>query len=176
MAELRGWTPFVGLQIRYSLIDRTAEADLLPMARQLDLAVTPWSILAAGVLSGKYNREKPPEEGRAKEGAATVERNLQIAKSVIEVADQIGCTPSQVAISWVRRQPGVIIPLIGARNLDQLNDDLGALRIALDDADLARLNEASRIDLGFPHNFLSEDRIRDFVYSGTYERIDNHRE
>jgi aryl-alcohol dehydrogenase-like predicted oxidoreductase len=175
MAELRGWTPFVGLQIRYSLIDRTAEADLLPMARELDLAVTPWSILGAGVLSGKYNRDKPPKEGRAKEGAATIERNLEIAQTVVDVAGEIGCTPSQVAISWIRRRPGVVIPLIGARNLRQLKDNLGALEVELDEIQMARLNEVSQIDLGFPHNFLGEERVQELVYGGTYQDIDNHR-
>jgi aryl-alcohol dehydrogenase-like predicted oxidoreductase len=175
MAELRGWTPFVGLQIRYSLIDRTAEADLLPMARELDLAVTPWSILGAGVLSGKYNRDKPPKEGRAKNGAATIERNLKIAQTVVDVADDMGCTPAQAAISWIRSQPGVIIPLIGARNLRQLKDNLAALEVELDEDQMARLNEASRVDLGFPHNFLSEERVHELVYGGTYEDIDNHR-
>jgi aryl-alcohol dehydrogenase-like predicted oxidoreductase len=175
VAELRGWTPFVGLQIRYSLIDRTAEADLLPMARELDLAVTPWSILGAGVLSGKYNREKPPEEGRAKEGAATIARNLKIAQTVIDVAEVVGCSPAQVAISWVRHQPGVVIPLIGARNLGQLKDNLGALEVELEDRHLARLNASSQIDLGFPHNFLSEERVQELVYGGTYEDIDDHR-
>jgi aryl-alcohol dehydrogenase-like predicted oxidoreductase len=113
LAELRGWSRFAGLQIRYSLIDRTAEADLLPMARAFDMAVTPWSVLAAGVLTGKYNGETPPKEGRAREGAAKVERNLKIAAAVTEMAGEIGCTPSQLAISWVRRQPGIMIPLIG---------------------------------------------------------------
>jgi aryl-alcohol dehydrogenase-like predicted oxidoreductase len=175
LAELRGWTPFVGLQIRYSLIDRTAENDLLPMARALDLAVTPWSILGAGVLTGKYNHDEKPEEGRAKEGAATIQRNLDIAGVVADVAGENGCTPGQVAISWVRQQPGVIIPLIGARNLTQLEDNLGALAVHLNDAQLAKLDEASRIELGFPHNFLAEDYVRDLVYGGTYDRIDNHR-
>jgi aryl-alcohol dehydrogenase-like predicted oxidoreductase len=175
LAELRGWTAFVGLQIRYSLIDRSAESDLLPMARALDLAVTPWSILGAGVLTGKYNKDEKPKEGRAKEGAATIQRNLDIAEVVTDVAQEIGCTPSQVAISWVRQQPGVIVPLIGARNLTQLEDNLGALNIHLNDAQLAKLDEVSRIDLGFPHNFLAEDYIRDLVYGGTFDRIDNHR-
>jgi aryl-alcohol dehydrogenase-like predicted oxidoreductase len=175
LAELRGWTAFVGLHIRYSLIDRAAERDLLPMAREMDLAVTPWSILGAGVLSGKYNKATPPEEGRAKEGAATVERNLEIAQSVIEVAQDIGCTASQVAISWVRQQPGVMIPLLGARNLGQLEDNLGALQVTLTDEQRGSLNEVSEIDLGFPHNFLGDENIQDIVYGGTLPNIDNHR-
>ena len=175
IADFRGWSPFVGLQIRYSLIDRTAEADLLPMARALDLAVTPWSVLGAGVLTGKYSRGSQPEEGRAKEGAARRERNLEIAEAVVSVAEEIGCTPSQVAISWVRQQEGVVIPLVGARNLSQLRDNLGALDVELDADQLQRLEEVSRIDLGFPHNFLSDPNILDIVSGGTWERISNHR-
>ncbi|MCL7937860.1 MAG: aldo/keto reductase [marine benthic group bacterium] len=175
IADFRGWSPFVGLQIRYSLIDRTAEADLLPMARALDLAVTPWSVLGAGVLTGKYSRGSQPEEGRAKEGAARRERNLEIAEAVVSVAEEIGCAPSQVAISWVRQQEGVVIPLVGARNLSQLRDNLGALDVELDADQLERLEEVSRIDLGFPHNFLSDPNILDIVSGGTWEQISNHR-
>jgi aryl-alcohol dehydrogenase-like predicted oxidoreductase len=175
IADFRGWTPFVGLQIRYSLIDRTPEADLLPMARALDLAVTPWSVLGAGVLSGKYTRGPAPHEGRAKDGAARVERNIEIARAVAAVAEECGCTPAQAAINWVRQQPGVVIPLLGGRNIAQIKDNLGALDFTLGPEHLKRLDEASRIDLGFPHNFLDKDVVRNLVYGGTYDRIENHR-
>ena len=175
IADFRGWSPFVGLQIRYSLIDRTAEADLLPMARALDLAVTPWSVLGAGVLTGKYSRGNRPEQGRARDGAARRERNLEIAEVVLEIAEEIGCTSSQVAISWVRQQQGVVIPLIGARNLAQLTDNLGVLEVELDAGQIERLDEASRVDLGFPHNFLSDPNILDIVSGGTWENVRNHR-
>ncbi|MDP2954946.1 MAG: aldo/keto reductase, partial [Longimicrobiales bacterium] len=175
LADLRGWSPFVATQIRYSLLDRTAERELLPMARHLDLGVTPWSILGAGVLSGKYTRGAVPDAGRAKGGAATVERNLAIARVVDGVADEIGCTSSQVAIAWVRQQPGVIVPLVGARNLEQLQDNLGALDVTLDAGQLARLGEASAIEPGFPHDFTAMENIRDLIYAGTWDRIDHHR-
>ncbi len=175
IADFRGWSPFVGLQIRYSLIDRTAERDLLPMARDLDLAVTPWSALGAGVLTGKYSRGPEPEEGRAREGAATVERNLDIAAAVSEVADEIGCDPGQVAIRWLRQQPGVVIPLLGARNSEQLRSNLGALDIELTDDQMYRLSQVSEIEPGFPHDFLASDPIRDIVFGGTYDAIDDHR-
>jgi aryl-alcohol dehydrogenase-like predicted oxidoreductase len=174
LSQLRGWSPFVALQIRYSLIDRTAEADLLPMARAFDLAVTPWSVLGAGVLTGKYNRENAAE-GRAKEGAATIERNLKIAGEVVSVAEDMGCTPSQVAIAWVRQKPNVIVPLIGARSLAQLQDNLSALEVELSSEHLRRLDEVSEVDLGFPHNFLVQDNIREIVSGGTFGSVDNHR-
>ena len=174
LAEWRGWSPFVALQLRYSLIDRTAEADLLPMARAFDLAVTTWSSLGAGVLSGKYNRGAVAE-GRAKEGAAKVERNLGIAAAVMAVADAIGRTPAQVALAWVRQQPGVIVPLLGARNHEQFRDSLGTLDVTLEPEHLEQLATASRVDLGFPHNFLSQPHIVDLMHGGTQARLDNHR-
>jgi aryl-alcohol dehydrogenase-like predicted oxidoreductase len=174
LAELRGWTPFVGLQLRYSLIDRTAERDLLPMARALDLAVTPWSVLGAGVLTGKYTNGTPAE-GRAKNGAATDARNLSIAETVVAVADEVGATPAQVALRWAMDQPGLIIPLIGARRLDQLDDNLGVLDVALSAEHHRRLNDASTLELGFPHDFYRQDSIRHVVSGGTFDRIDNHR-
>jgi aryl-alcohol dehydrogenase-like predicted oxidoreductase len=174
LAEMRGWSPFVGLQIRYSLVDRTAERDLLPMARALDLGVTPWSVLAAGVLTGKYHAADGPVEGRAKEGAATVERNQKIAAEVVAVAAKIGCSASQVAISWTRQRDGVVIPLIGARNLTQLQDNLGSLNVELSAEQVAGLDEVSRIELGFPHDFLAEEPIQQLVYGGVKDRLDNH--
>ncbi len=174
LAELRGWTRFVGLQLRYSLIDRTVERELLPMARFMDLAVTPWSVLGAGVLTGKYNDGSG--KGRAKAGAGQDARNLKIAAEVVSIAKEIGCTPSQISISWARQQPGTIIPLLGARNLEQLKDNLGTLDVTLPDEHLARLDKISAKNLGFPSNFLSADGIRDLVYGGTYDLIDNHRD
>jgi aryl-alcohol dehydrogenase-like predicted oxidoreductase len=174
LADLRGWARFVGLQIRYSLIDRTAERELLPMARTLDLGVTPWSVLGAGVLSGKYNRDKAAS-GRARNGAAKKERNLEIAQAVVDIAEEIGCSASQVAVSWVRQQPGVIVPLIGANNLAQLEDNLGALEVTLGTDQMERLEAVSRVEPGFPHDFLGSDSIRDIIFGGTQELIDNHR-
>ena len=119
LAQLRGWTPFTALQLRYSLIDRAAERDLLPMARAFGLAVTPWSVLGAGVLSGKYNEGKNAT-GRAAERGAKIERNLRIAAVAAEIAKELGAKASQVAIAWIVQQPGTLIPLLGARNVTQL--------------------------------------------------------
>lgn len=176
LAELRGWTPFSALQLRYSLIDRTAERDLLPMAREFDLAVTPWSVLGAGVLTGKYNREDSPAEGRAKEGAATVQRNLDIAEVVIEVADELGCSPAQVAIAWAQQQRPVVIPLVGANSAEQLEDNLGAVDVTLDDDQLERLDEVSATDPGFPHNMIGPDgSAKQHIYGEYLDDLDVHR-
>lgn len=179
IAQYQGWTPFVALQVEYSLIQRTPERDLLPMAKALDLAVTPWSPLGGGVLTGKYN--KPPqagdEQGRLANAAlgSISERSLAIADVVSQVAAEIGCTPSQVAIAWLRAQSGVVIPIIGARKLSQFQDNLASLDVTLSPEHLQRLNEVSQIELGFPHDFLQNDTIRDRLFGGTFSVIDNHR-
>jgi aryl-alcohol dehydrogenase-like predicted oxidoreductase len=155
LAELRGWTPFVGLQIRYSLLDRAVERDLLPMAKALDLTVTPWDTLGSGVLTGKYNRDAKAR-GRASLRGDIAERDLAVAAETVKVADEIGRTPAQVALAWVRGGPGVIVPLVGARTPEQLEDNLGCLDFALEPEHRKRLDEVSRIELGFPHDFLAE--------------------
>lgn len=172
-AELRGWTQFVGLQIKYSLIERTVERDLLPMARELDIGVTPWGVIGVGILSGKYNKNEKAK-GRAKTHKTINKDSLKIAGESIKVADAIGCTPSQVAINWVRQQPSVIIPIIGAKTAKQLKENLKCLDYSLTDKQMNRLSEVSKIDLGFPHKFLNSDYIKDIMSGGTYNKLDNH--
>ena len=175
MADLRGWSRFVGLQIRYSLADRAAERDLLPMARALDIAVTPWSVLGAGVLTGRYNAN-PKAKGRV---SNSTERDLKLAQEVTNVAMAMGASPSQVAIAWVlsKAQPyhAPIIPILGASKVDQLSDNLAALEIKLSAEHLQQLDDVSKIELGFPHEFLQSDGVLDVVFSGAYGLIDNHR-
>jgi aryl-alcohol dehydrogenase-like predicted oxidoreductase len=178
LAELRGWTPFAGIQIEYSLIQRTVERELLPMARALDLAVTAWGPIGGGVLSGKYNADASPGQkaapGRMRDtpaAARLAERNLRIAGVVREVAKETGHTPSQIAVNWVRHQQGKVIPIVGARTLAQIEDTLGAVAFELAPAQMSRLDEASRIELGFPHEFLEQPNIRDLVYGGTWDQI-----
>jgi len=154
IAELRGWTQFVGLQIRYSLIDRTVERELLPMARQFDIAVTPWGILGSGILSGKYNNDAQAR-GRAQMRGQIGERSLAIAAAAIAVAKEIGCTPAQVAIAWVRQAPALIVPLVGARTTAQLDDNLQCLEVQLTPEQKSRLDAVSAIEPGFPHDMLA---------------------
>ncbi|MBH8565844.1 aldo/keto reductase [Nostoc sp. CENA67] len=179
IAQYQGWTQFVALQIEYNLIQRTPERDLLPLAKAFDLAVTPWAPLAAGVLTGKYNKPLQPgeEQGRLANAAmgSISERSLAIAEVVSQVASEIGRTPSQVAIAWLRAQSGIIIPIIGARKLTQFQDNLASLDVTLSGEHLQRLNEVSQIELGFPHDFLANDTIRDRLFGGTFNAIDNYR-
>ncbi|MFC9258149.1 aldo/keto reductase [Amycolatopsis thailandensis] len=161
IADLRGWSPLIALQIEYNLIERTGERDLIPMARELGLGVVPWSPLAGGVLTGKYSRYDlaPAEDGTRKNfnlalGTLT-ERNFAIVDVVKEVASELGRTPAQVGLAWTLRNPDVTAPIIGARTPAQLEDNLGALEVDFTPSQLARLDEVSAIDLGFPHETLA---------------------
>jgi aryl-alcohol dehydrogenase-like predicted oxidoreductase len=139
------------------------------MTRSLDLAVTAWGALGRGILTGKYNQDASTE-GRAKLWGAIAEKNLAVADVVIKVAEEVGYTPSQVALNWVRQQPGVMIPIIGAKTAAQLQDNLGCLEFRLTEPQLVRLSEVSRIELGFPHDFLASDSVRDLVFGGRSHR------
>ncbi|RJO69879.1 aldo/keto reductase [Nocardia panacis] len=176
LAELRGWSPLIALQIEYSLVERTVERDLVPMARELGLGVIPWSPLASGVLAGKYTRadlgsqaEGSPEGTRKNVAAASgalTERALTIADTVKEVAAELGRTPSQVALAWVLRKPGVTAPIIGARTAAQLTDNLGALEVEFSDDQLARLEQVSAIELGFPHDMIARPMTQTVAFGG----------
>jgi aryl-alcohol dehydrogenase-like predicted oxidoreductase len=167
LAEWRGWSKFVGLQIRYSLIDRTVERELIPMARALDLAVTPWGCVGSGILSGKYNAD-PNAAGRAAMRGQISDHSLAIAQEVVNLAQEIGRTPSQVALNWVRQGEGVIVPLVGARDAEQLQENLACLEFELTDEQMSRLNQVSKIEMGFPHDMLSMQQARN-------RKVDNHR-
>lgn len=178
LADLRGWTPFVGLQIEYSLIQRTPERELLPMARALDIAVTPWAALGGGVLTGKYNRDATvsTEPRRvAPDSKRLSEKNLLIAEEVSKIAGEIGKRPSQVALNWARQKSQVIIPIVGARTAAQLDESLGCLDFELTLEQMQRLDSISAIELGFPHDFLNAPGIQDILFSGMQAQIRNHR-
>ncbi|MEM7126825.1 MAG: aldo/keto reductase [Chloroflexota bacterium] len=178
LAGLRGWTPFIGLQIEYSLIQRTVERELLPMAQALNLGVMAWSPLASGLLSGKYTRTDSSGAGTAKGVRrldtvalhAQHEQNLTIARTVDAIADEIGQTSAQVAINWVRQQ-GEVIPVLGARKASQLQDNLACLEFTLTTEQMERLNEVSQIELGFPHDFLHSRQ--ESIYGNTLAKIDH---
>jgi aryl-alcohol dehydrogenase-like predicted oxidoreductase len=180
LADWKGWTPFVGLQIPYSLIERTPERDLLPMAEALDLAVTPWGTLGGGVLTGKYKAgEDRPKETRFSTAAQwgdafLTERNLRIAEEAGSVARETGRSDSQVAVAWVRQnRRGVLIPIIGCTKVSQLRDNLGSLEVELTPGQMKRLDDVSRIELGFPLDFLGQ--VQQIVYGKTFPVIDDHR-
>lgn len=180
MAELRGWSRFAALQVEYSLVQRTVERDLIPMAKELDIGVLAWSPLFNGVLTGKYSRKDlAPADGSSIEGRGQLltahgvltERALDIADAVKKVAEQCGAEPAQVAIAWLLTNPAVSAPIIGLRTMQQFESNIGALDVKLDDAQLAALNEASAISLGFPHEFIDGPLARHFLFGETSIRM-----
>lgn len=174
LAVLRGWSPFVALQVEYSLIERTIERELLPMADAFGLTVTPWAPIAGGVLTGKYTRNESPTDTKRAGGneRRLSDRNLEIARLVDTIADEIGKPSAQVAVNWVRQQPHDIVPIVGARKVSQIEDLMDALEWELSPEHVKQLSDASAIELGFPHDFTTRDGIMPVVYSDVHERID----
>ena len=173
MAEVRGWSRFVATQFPYSLASRDAERAIIPMARTEDIAMTAWGILGGGVLTGKYR----DETATTRYDNASEER-MQLADALVEMAEKNGTTPSQIAINWVRQRPGSgapIIPILGARSLTQLEDNLAALDFQLTKEQIAQLEEFSPIKLGFPYDFLTNSGVRDLIFGDTHGEVDNHR-
>lgn len=172
IAELRGWTSFCGLQIEYSLVNRDAERDLIPMARSFGLPITPWSPLGAGVLSGKYITSHPEGGVRLKPDSIRLsERNMQIALEVASVASELGVSSAQVALAWIRRVQPTSVPILGARTIEQLHDNLGCLNVLLSAEHLARLDNVSKIVLGWPHDFLAGENIQNLMFAYSQNKI-----
>jgi aryl-alcohol dehydrogenase-like predicted oxidoreductase len=155
LAEWRGWSPFVGLQVPYSLLQRDVERELLPMAGALGLGVTAWSPLAGGKLSGKYTREGGPEAGSRHGAQPLAGGELAMARAVQAVADELGVTAAQAALAWTTAKSGVF-PMIGARREEQLLDNLGAVGLTLPAEAVARLEAASDFTPGFPSDFIQQ--------------------
>ncbi len=156
-AIFKNWTPAVALQIEYSLAERTVENELMPMAREMGMGVTPWSPLKGGVLTGKYTRANldsiDPKRGAWVTNNLT-ERNLDIVEALVAVAKEMGRTPAEVALAWVQARPGVSSSIIGARTMEQLEQNLKALEISIPAELVARLDEASAVQPTFPQSFL----------------------
>jgi aryl-alcohol dehydrogenase-like predicted oxidoreductase len=176
LAALRGWSPFIGLQIEYSLVERTVERELIPMAKAFGLGLVAWSPLAGGVLSGKYNGDQPAGDARyATESMRAFlpsrERQDRVVAALRKVSGQTGRSPAQVALAWLRHREIPVIPIIGARKLPQLQDNLASLSLSLSPDQMKTLDEASSIELGFPHDFYKREMVRALVYGGLRDRI-----
>jgi aryl-alcohol dehydrogenase-like predicted oxidoreductase len=155
LAQWRDWTAFAGVQAPYSLLRRDIERELLPMAQAMNMTVAAWSPLADGILSGKFTRQAA-EPGTRIDPATITEPQRAVAQTVQDVADELGATPAQVAIAWTRSRSPAVHPIIGARRLSQVKDNLGAAGLELPAAALARLDAATEIDLGFPATFIRD--------------------
>lgn len=162
IADLRGWSPLVALQIPYNLADRTVEREFMPMAQEMGLGILPWSPLAGGVLSGKYTREDLTA-ARQPITASTDRKNINLASGrlsersleiAVTLADEMGKSAAQVALAWTLQHPAVTSPIIGARTFAQFEDNLGALEVVFDEEHLQRLDEISKLELCFPYTLI----------------------
>jgi len=176
LADLRGWSGFVGLQIEYSLIQRTVERELIPMAKALDLSVLAWSPLANGVLTGKYHGNGNAEAGRMsrqemQEFLPEQERTERIIAALKSVAEQTGRSMPQVALAWLRHRLVPVIPILGARKVSQLQDNLASLDLDLSAEQVKALDEASRIEPGFPYYLYNAQMTRALMYGGMRDRM-----
>lgn len=168
IAAFRGWTPLIALQLEYSLIERTIEGELVPAAQELGLGITPWGPLKAGVLTGKYSREgaatSAPRRGSFVSRGFN-DHSFDVVDVLREVAAEVETTPARAALAWVQQRPGVSSTIIGARTLEQLEDNLGSLTVTLSPPQIERLNAVSQPKLNFPHEFLRN--IGAFGYNGS---------
>ncbi|MET7304982.1 aldo/keto reductase [Embleya sp. NPDC005575] len=173
LAEWRGWTPFAGLQVPYNLLNRDIERELLPMAEDFGLTVAAWGPLASGLLSGKFTRPGGAEAGTRISPESLGERDHAAARVVQEVADELGVTPSRVAIAWTRAHSRAVHPIVGARTVEQLRDNLGAVDVVLPEDALRRLAAATDHTAGFPTDFIAA--TSPWVFGDTFDRLDGRR-
>jgi aryl-alcohol dehydrogenase-like predicted oxidoreductase len=178
LAQLRGLSPFVGLQIEYSLIERTVERELIPMAKALNIGVTAWSPLAGGVLSGKYHGHgsSSAEPGRMnsemmKDFKPEQQRTDRVVAAVKKVSDETRRSMAQVALAWLQHRVVPVIPIIGARKLTQLQDNLASLDLALSPDQVKTLDEASQIEPGFPYSMYTKELPRAIAHGGLRDKI-----
>jgi aryl-alcohol dehydrogenase-like predicted oxidoreductase len=166
VSELNGFERFVSLQPQYSLVERNIEREVLPACREEGVGVIPWGPLGGGFLSGKYRRGEEPPEGSRIAGAPdefeeawhkrNVERNWRILDVVGEISEEIGRSYPQISLNWLLRQEGVTAPIVGAKRMEQLEDNLGAAGWELSEEQVARLDRASAIEDIYPYRFIRE--------------------
>ena len=175
LAELRGWTRFIGLQIEYSLIERTVERELIPMAKAFNLGLVAWSPLAGGLLSGKYHSGKGAggrySTDMAKSFMRTGERTDKVVAALNKVSQQVGHSPAQVALAWLRYRDTPSHPNRRRAEHAQLQDNLASLELKLTPDQVAALNEASAIEMGFPHDFFDNEFVNTLRYGGLRDKI-----
>jgi aryl-alcohol dehydrogenase-like predicted oxidoreductase len=162
--------------MEYSLIERTVERELVPMAKALNLGVLAWSPLANGVLTGKYHGEGKADGGRMsnegmKELLPDEIRATRIISAVKSVSEQLGRSMAQVALAWLRFRTLPVIPIIGARKVSQLQDNLASLDLEFSAEQLKSLDEASRVELGFPYDLYNTEMLRSMAYGGMRDRL-----
>jgi aryl-alcohol dehydrogenase-like predicted oxidoreductase len=154
IARFRGWSAFVGLQIEYSLLERTVEQELVPMAREFGLGITPWSPLKSGALSGKYTRRNVGQVKADRQFATgfVTEKTLEVVDELEKIAKVHDTSVARVALAWVQGRPGVTSTIIGARRISQLEDNVRALDVVLTAAERERLDSMTQPSFGFPQS------------------------
>jgi len=172
-SDLRGLVPVSAMQLEYSLVQRSIEREHMPLARAHDIAVTAWSPLAGGILSGKYTRGGGADGARRMDSMQLQpldERNRAIATALDGIADTLGASSGQIALAWMLSRG--VIPIVGATSATQLKENLAATQISLDDDTLAELDAASAFDAGHPYNMLQWDMPMALGYGGMFDQID----
>jgi aryl-alcohol dehydrogenase-like predicted oxidoreductase len=170
LAELMGWSQFIALQVEYSLLQRTPERELIPMAKHFGMTVTPWAPIAGGALTGKYLKG---DRGRIKEGSKRLNENsVRITREVMAVAEEMGIAPSQVALKWTMQKDFSSIPIVGATKVEQLEENLKTVHVQLSEEQVKRLNEVSAIELGFPGDFYREEAVQKNNFGGFHDRVE----
>ena len=172
LAERHGWPRPIAVQLPYSLLGRDPETDYFPMAESFDLSLLTWGMLSGGTLTGKYNKES--DEPRRSSSAS--DRELEAAAKVVSLAADLGCTPSQLAIAWVRQQSSRAIPILGARTVAQAQDNLGVLDVSIPDDIMGQIDAITGFTPGFPRRFLTRPMVRDLVFGSTFAQLENHRD
>jgi aryl-alcohol dehydrogenase-like predicted oxidoreductase len=151
MALVRGWTPLIALQVEYSLLARTVEGELAPLAQDQGMALVPWSPLKNGFLSGKYRRgAEVLDSARTAFVGGPSEDDFVVIDAVATVADELGTSSSAVALAWLRSRAGTVVPIVGARRVEHLESNLAALDVVLGPEQLRRLDEVSAPTLDYP--------------------------
>ena len=152
-AMLRAWTPVIALQVEYSLLARTVEGELIPLALDAGMGVMPWSPLAGGFLSGKYTREAAIDAAsRGQITGGPTDAQFEVIDALTGVAEEVDATPAAVALAWLRSRPGVTAPIVGARRLEHLEANLASLDVELSDAQVATLDAVSAPQLDYPYD------------------------
>ena len=167
MATLKGWAPLIALQVEYSLLARTVEGEVAPLALDQGMALVPWSPLKNGFLSGKYRRDgEVADSARAAFVGGPSQGDYVVIDTVAEIADELQTTSAAVSLAWLRSRPGTVVPIVGARRVEHLENNLAALDLTLTPEHLAKLDEVSTPSLNYPADLNGELRAM-LQFAGT---------
>lgn len=173
IAKLRGWEPICALQMEYSLAERSCDREILPMSDYYKMSFHAWSPLANGILTGKYTKENLPAKVRMTETSKRFnQKNLALGELVWDIAKKNNTNGAAVALNWLFTKTPYMVPVIGARNAQQIDEQLESLSLNLSPEDIALLDQASNIELGFPFEFLDQEHMKQNLYGTRYKQYD----